>query len=49
MKLTHKQHLIAAALAGALTLTSAHAQTPAAPAAGGRPRPDSTTRSPRRS
>ena len=39
MKLTHKQHLIAAALAGALTLTSAHAQTPAAPAAGGPPTP----------
>ena len=28
MKLTRKQHLIAAAFAGALTFTSAHAQTP---------------------
>jgi hypothetical protein len=28
MKLTRKQHLIAAALAGALALTSAYAQTP---------------------
>ena len=35
MKISHKQGLIAAALAGALTLTSASAQTPTAPATSG--------------
>jgi hypothetical protein len=39
MKLGYKQYLVAGALVGALTLTRAHARTPAAPATGGPPMP----------